>query len=43
MRRFHSLAGLAGLVLVIFMAATGFVLSLQPLLDAANDPALLRR
>ena len=34
MRRFHSLAGLAGGLLVIFMAATGFVLSLQPITDA---------
>ena len=34
MRRFHAFAGLAGAVLVIFMAATGFVLSLQPIADA---------
>lgn len=36
MRRFHSLAGLLGAVLVVFMAATGFILSLQPLADAAT-------
>ena len=36
MRRLHSLAGLAGLALVLFMAVTGFVLSLQPLLDTAT-------
>ncbi len=36
MRRVHAFAGLAGFVLVIFMAATGFVLSLRPLLDAAT-------
>ena len=36
MRRTHSLAGLAGLALVTFMAITGFVLSLQPLLDTAT-------
>ena len=34
MRRFHAFAGLVGFTLVIFMAVTGFVLSLQPLLDA---------
>lgn len=34
MRRFHSLAGLAGALLVIFMATTGFILSLQPIADA---------
>lgn len=40
MRRFHSFAGLAGALLVIFMAATGFVLSLQPIADAvATTPA----
>lgn len=36
MRRFHSLAGLAGALLVIFMATTGFLLSLQPVVDAAS-------
>lgn len=36
MRRFHAWAGLAGLALVIFMAVTGFALSIQPLLDAAT-------
>ena len=36
MRRFHAFAGLAGFALVIFMAVTGFVLSLQPLLDAVT-------
>jgi sulfite reductase (NADPH) flavoprotein alpha-component len=36
MRSFHSLAGLFGGLLVIFMATTGFVLSLQPLADAAT-------
>lgn len=34
MRRFHSFAGLAGALLVIFMATTGFILSLQPIADA---------
>lgn len=36
MRRLHAFAGLAGFLLVIFMALTGFVLSLQPLLDSAT-------
>lgn len=36
MRSFHSFAGLVGALLVIFMATTGFVLSLQPLADAAT-------
>ena len=36
MRSFHSFAGLAGALLVIFMATTGFVLSLQPIADAAT-------
>lgn len=36
MRRFHSLAGLVGALLVIFMATTGFVLSLQPIADAVT-------
>jgi sulfite reductase (NADPH) flavoprotein alpha-component len=36
MRRFHSLAGLVGAALVIFMATTGFILSLQPIADAAS-------
>lgn len=36
MRSFHSFAGLAGALLVIFMATTGFVLSLQPLADAVT-------
>jgi len=36
MRRLHALAGLVGLALVTFMAVTGFVLSLQPLLETAN-------
>jgi len=36
MRRLHALAGLTGLALVLFMAVTGLVLSLQPLLDAAT-------
>tara|TARA_R110002124_G_scaffold114535_20_gene269395 strand:+ start:6450 stop:8642 length:2193 start_codon:yes stop_codon:yes gene_type:complete len=36
MRSFHSLVGLFGGLLVIFMASTGFVLSLQPLADAAT-------
>lgn len=36
MRSFHSLAGLVGALIVIFMASTGFVLSLQPLADAAT-------
>lgn len=39
MRSFHSLAGLFGGLLVIFMASTGFVLSLQPLADAATTMA----
>jgi sulfite reductase (NADPH) flavoprotein alpha-component len=39
MRRFHSFAGLAALVLVIFMATTGFILSLQPIADAVSTPA----
>lgn len=39
MRSFHSLAGLFGGLLVIFMATTGFVLSLQPLADAATTMA----
>lgn len=34
MRRFHSIAGLAGAVLVTFMAVTGAILSLHPALDA---------
>ncbi|RYG95513.1 MAG: nitric oxide synthase, partial [Alphaproteobacteria bacterium] len=34
MRSFHSLAGLLGGLLVIFMATSGFLLSLQPLTDA---------
>lgn len=36
MRRFHSLAGLIGAVLVVFMATTGFILSLQPVADAVS-------
>jgi sulfite reductase (NADPH) flavoprotein alpha-component len=36
MRRFHAIAGLAGLVLVAFMAITGFVLSLQPVVDTVT-------
>lgn len=36
MRRFHAIAGLAGFLLVAFMAVTGFVLSLQPLIDTAT-------
>ncbi len=36
MRRLHSFAGLAGGLLVLFMSITGFVLSLQPMLDAAT-------
>jgi sulfite reductase (NADPH) flavoprotein alpha-component len=36
MRRFHSLAGLIGAVLVVFMATTGFILSLQPVADAVT-------
>ena len=36
MRSFHSFAGLAGALLVIFMATTGFVLSLQPIADAVT-------
>ncbi len=36
MRRFHSLAGLVGALLVTFMATTGFVLSLQPIADAVT-------
>lgn len=39
MRSFHSLAGLFGGLLIIFMASTGFVLSLQPLADAATTMA----
>lgn len=39
MRRFHSLAGLVGATLLIFMASTGFILSLQPLADAASTLA----
>lgn len=39
MRSFHSLAGLFGGLLVVFMATTGFVLSLQPLADAATTMA----
>jgi sulfite reductase (NADPH) flavoprotein alpha-component len=33
MRRLHSLAGLAGAVIVVFMAITGAILSLQPALE----------
>jgi sulfite reductase (NADPH) flavoprotein alpha-component len=33
MRRLHSIAGLAGAVVVIFMAITGAILSLQPALE----------
>lgn len=36
MRRLHSLAGLAGLAAITFMAVTGLVLSLQPLVDATT-------
>lgn len=36
MRSFHAFAGLAGGVLAIFMAATGFLLALQPLADAVT-------
>lgn len=36
MRRLHALAGLTGLALVIFMAITGFVLSLQPVLETVT-------
>ena len=36
MRRLHALVGLTGLALVFFMAITGFVLSLQPLLEMAS-------
>lgn len=36
MRRFHSLVGLAGAALVIFMASTGFILSLQPVVDTVS-------
>lgn len=36
MRNFHALAGLGAALLVLFMAVTGFVLSLQPLADAAT-------
>lgn len=36
MRRLHALAGLMGLALVIFMAITGFVLSLQPVLETVG-------
>jgi sulfite reductase (NADPH) flavoprotein alpha-component len=36
MRSFHSFAGLAGALLVIVMATTGFVLSLPPIADAAT-------
>jgi len=39
MRSFHSLASLFGGLLIIFMATTGFVLSLQPLADAATTMA----
>jgi sulfite reductase (NADPH) flavoprotein alpha-component len=35
MRTYHALAGLAGFALVVVMALTGFLLSLQPLLDTA--------
>lgn len=36
MRRLHALAGLLGLALVTFMAITGFVLSLQPVLETVG-------
>ena len=39
MRRFHSLAGLAGAVVVVFMAITGAILSLQPVLETAVSRA----
>ena len=39
MRRFHSLAGLVGAALLIVMASTGFILSLQPIADAATTLA----
>lgn len=40
MRRLHASAGLASLILVSFMAVTGFVLSLQPLLDTATTASV---
>lgn len=36
MRRYHAFAGLAGIALVMFMAITGFLLSLQPLIEAVS-------
>ncbi|HTO28082.1 MAG TPA: PepSY domain-containing protein [Devosia sp.] len=42
MRRFHSFAGLAGALLVTFMATTGFVLSLQPIVDSVTTATSAR-
>lgn len=39
MRRLHSLTGLLAGLVVMFMAITGAVLSVQPALDAASAPA----
>ena len=35
MRRFHSIAGLGGALVVVFMALTGAILSLQPAVETA--------
>ena len=40
MRRFHSLAGLCAAVVVLFMAITGAILSVQPALEAASAHAI---
>lgn len=39
MRRLHSVAALSALVVVLFMAITGAVLSIQPALEVASLPA----
>lgn len=39
MRRIHSFAGPGGLILVLFMALTGAVLSLQPAVETLSAPA----
>jgi len=39
MRRLHSFAGLAGAVIAVFMAITGAILALQPVLETAASRA----
>ena len=36
MRRLHSIAGLAGALIVVFMALTGAILSVQPTLETIS-------